>query len=210
LWKGTGRTDRALTLIDLSQSVGTSVQGQPAVIQAVAAALKAAPYYLPDGSSLGLWGFSTARTPTTDWAELVGVGRLDAAVGNLSRRQALATTADQLPTLTYGATSLYNSLLAAFESMRASYDPAAVNTVVVVSGGPNTDPSGVDLATLLARLKSETSGAQKVAIITVAVGSAADSSALAQIATASGGRSYTANTAAEVRSAVLDALLRAA
>ncbi|MCW2528828.1 MAG: von Willebrand factor type [Pseudonocardiales bacterium] len=208
LWTATGRTDRLLTLVDASQSMGTSLNGQAPEIQAIAAAVGAAPGFLPDRSSLGGWTFSTARTTTTDWAELVGVGPLDAEVGAGTRRQALAATAVQLPTLTFGATSLYNSLLAAFEAMRASYDPNAVNTLVVVSGGANTDPSGVDLATLLARLKSETSGAQKVAIMTVAVGTAADSNALAEISAASGGRSYTAGTSAEVRAAVLDALIR--
>ena len=56
----------------------------------------------------------------------------------------------RLPRQTGGATGLYNTTLAAYERVRSGWDPADVNSVVLLTDGANTSP-GTSLGALLSR-----------------------------------------------------------
>ncbi len=91
--------------------------------------------------------------------------------------------------------------------MRSGWDPALVNSVVLLTDGANTDTSGIHLAALLSRLRSETSASRPLPIITIAIGPDADVETLQRISAATKGRSYTVANPADIRSAFLDALI---
>ena len=175
-------------------------------IQFAAAAAKAAVDFFPDTSSLGLWGFSVDRTPTADWSQLVSLGPLGSHVGGKTRRQALTAAAASLPSLTGGDTGLYKTTLAAFEAVRTGYDPSQVNSVVLLTDGANTDTSGIDLPTLLSRLRSESNSSRPLPIITIAVGDDADVNTLKKISAATGGKTYPVSEPGDIRDALLDAI----
>ncbi len=208
VWSAAGRGNRTLAVIDLSGSMAESGGGGQSKIQFASKAQQAAIDFFPDTSSLGLWGFSVNLTPATDWLQLVPLGPLGANVGAVSRRQALASAAQGLPARTGGNTGLYKTTLAAFEAVRAGYDPAVNNSVVIMTDGGNTDTSGIDLPTLLSTLRSETTPGRPLPIITIAIGSDADVATLKQISAATGGTEYTVEKPEDIRAAFLDAIIR--
>jgi Mg-chelatase subunit ChlD len=202
VWTAAGRSNRTLAIIDLSGSMSESTGGGQSKIQFAADAERAAVDFFPDTSSLGLWGFANTSQ------ELVPLGPLDASIGGVTRREALATAAASLPSRTGGNTALYQTTLDAYETVRSGYDPAAVNSVVVVTDGANTVNSGVTLDALLGRLRSETDTARPLPIITIAVGGDADVATLKQISAASGGTEYTVDQPSDIRAAYLDAIIK--
>jgi Ca-activated chloride channel family protein len=208
-WTSAGRTSRTLVVIDLSGSMADTIGGDQTKIELAAQAELAAIKFFPDSSSLGLWGFSVDRAPGADWTVLVPLGPLNGRVGATTRRAALAAAARTMPSIVAGNTGLYATTLAAYESVRTGYDPASVNSVVLVSDGANTDTRRVDLPTLLSRLRSETSATHPVPVITVAVGQDADIATLDKIAKATGGTAYTVTEPDEIRNAFLDAIIKA-
>ncbi len=208
-WTAAGRTSRTLVVIDLSGSMGASIGGGQTKIEFAAQAELAAIKFFPDTSSLGLWGFSVNRTGTTDWSNLVPLGPLNGKVGNTSRRAALATAARKMPSITSGDTGLYATTLGAYESVRSGFDPASVNSVVLVTDGANTDTRGINLTNLLSRLRSENDPRRPLPIITIAVGRDADVATLRKISATTGGTTYTAAGPDDIRNAFLDAIIKA-
>jgi Ca-activated chloride channel homolog len=208
-WTAAGRTSRTLVVIDLSGSMGASIGGGQTKIEFAAEAELAAIKFFPDSSSLGLWGFSVNRTGSTDWSNLVPLGPLNGKVGNTTRRIALAKAARKMPAITSGDTGLYATTLGAYESVRSGFDPASVNSVVLVTDGANTDTRGINLSGLLSRLRSEHDARRPLPIITIAVGRDADVATLRKISAATGGTTYTAAGPDDIGNAFLDAVIKA-
>jgi Ca-activated chloride channel family protein len=209
VWDAAARETRTLLVIDTSGSMADDIGGGESKIQFAADALKSALGFFPDTSSLGVWTFSAQSNPQDDWTDVVPLGPLGTSVGDQTRRQALAAAATSLPGRVGGDTGLYNTILAAYESVRSTYDPTEANSVVLLTDGSNTQTAGVDLASLLSTLRAQTSSTQPVPIITIAVGSDADVATLKQISAATGGSTLTAAQPEDIRDAVLDALVNA-
>jgi hypothetical protein len=207
VWDAARRGNRTLMVIDLSGSMDERAGGQTKIRFAASAARSAVDFF-PDTSSLGLWGFSVNRSGARDWSELVSLGPLGARTTGGVRRAALLAAASRLPSQTGGATGLYNTTLAAYERVRSGWDPADVNSVVLLTDGANTS-SGTSLGALLSRLRSETSTSRPLPIITIAVGAGADVATLRRISAATHGQTYTVANPADIRSAFLDALISA-
>ena len=127
-----------MLVIDVSGSMADSIGGSQSKIEFAAAAEKAAIDFFPDTSSLGLWTFSAKSNPQNDWTQVVTLGPLGSTVNGTTRRQALIAAAATLPNRTGGDTGLYNTVLGAFEAVHTGYDPAAANSVVLLTDGSNT------------------------------------------------------------------------
>jgi Ca-activated chloride channel homolog len=209
VWDAASRESRTLLVIDVSGSMADSIGGDQSKIEFAADAEKAAIDFFPDTSSLGLWTFSAKSNPQNDWTQVVPLGPLGSNVNGTTRRQALLAASATLPGRVGGDTGLYNTVLGAFEAVRTGYDPAAANSVVLLTDGSNTQSAGVDLASLLSTLRSQTSAATPLPIITIAVGKDADVTTLQQISAATGGTTLTAAQPDDIRDAVLDALVNA-
>jgi hypothetical protein len=209
VWSAAARESRTLLVIDVSGSMAEDIGGGQSKIEFAADAEKAAIDFFPDSSSLGLWTFSAKSNPAQDWTQVVPLGSLGSTVNGVTRRQALSAAAATLPGRVGGDTGLYNTVLGAFNAVHTGYDPAAANSVVLLTDGSNTQSAGVDLATLLSALRSQTSSSAPLPIITIAVGKDADAATLQQISAATGGTTLTAAEPADIRDAVLDALVRA-
>jgi ABC-type molybdate transport system substrate-binding protein len=208
VWTAARRGNRALMVIDLSGSMAEKAGGSTKIRFAATAARSAVTFF-PDTSSLGLWGFSVNRSGSRDWSELVPLGPLGSQTTGGLRRTRLLSAAARLPQQTGGNTGLYNTTIAAYEKVRSGWDPAFVNSVVLLTDGANTDRAGIRLSQLLARLRSETSTARPLPIITIAVGPDADVATLRKISAATHGQTYTVANPADIRSAFLDALISA-
>jgi Ca-activated chloride channel family protein len=103
---------------------------------------------------------------------------------------------------------LYDTTIAAMRDMHAHYDPQAVNAVILLSDGGNSDKTGATLDDVVAEIHKLNTGKRKVAIYTAGLGADADYAALRRIAEASGGYTYRIDTALSGQQALLDGLRR--
>ncbi|MEU9807084.1 substrate-binding domain-containing protein [Mycobacterium sp. NPDC050853] len=164
----------------------------------------------PENAQIGLWVFSIDKGgPGQDWRELQPIRPLSEKVGDRPQRQLLLDDGRGLDSLVGGGTGLYDTTLAAFRKVQSTYNPHAINSVVIITDGTNEDPNGISLDRLLATLKKEQDPARPVVLITLGITEDADADVLKQISEATpGGASRVARSADEIPNIVTD-LIRA-
>ncbi len=183
------KPSRLLAILDVSGSMASAVPGEPGqtrmsiVRTAAAEGLR----LLPDSSSVGLWRFSADLTPSTDYQQLEPVSPLSA-----DKRARLAKAVRNLDEVPNGGTGLYDTILAAVNSMRADYDPTRVNSIVVLSDGKDEADArhGISIRELLTALEAQRRSSQPVQVVSIAYGPQSDADALRAISAASGGILY--------------------
>jgi Ca-activated chloride channel homolog len=207
-WSAVTLEARMLTVIDVSGSMAQDAgQGRTRIELARDAAVTGLTLY-PDSAEIGLWAFSELQNPPADWVSLVSLGRLTSEVDGVPRRQALLSAAQTLPSLVEGGTGLYDTTLAAFRTVRTNYDPARINSVLLLTDGRNEDDDfGIDLPTLLRTLRAEFDPAQPVPIITIGMGPDADLTTLSRISEITGGKAYAALDPNDIETVFLDAMI---
>lgn len=204
------RPSRLLAVFDVSLSMRAKLDDGVTRIQLAASATRLGVNLLPDSSSVGAWVFAANMGDGRDYKSVAPVRRLGAATssGQSYRSQLLQLTASFDRFLTPGGTGLYDTTSAAAKYMHSSFDPKAVNAIILLSDGANEDSNSASLNEVVSQIKRQNSGRQKVAIYTAGLGPDADYAALGAIANASGGHSYRIDTAAEGQEALLDGLRR--
>jgi Ca-activated chloride channel family protein len=153
-----------------------------------------------DDVALRIFSTDISATPPTDYVDLVQFGPIG------QQREAIATRIRQLvPT---SGTPLYTVTGASFNDVRAGYDPARINAVVILSDGRNEDPNNNDLDGLLATLRagSEGQSARPVRVFPIAYGEDADLNVLRRIAEATNAAAYDASDPATINN-VLTAVI---
>ncbi len=208
LWQAVTDDVNTLTVIDTSGSMAESAGNGQSKIELTSAAAAGAINFYPDSSNVGMWVFSTQQTATTDWAQLVPIGQMSQQIGGGTRRQALTAAAKSLPDRVHGNTALYDTVLAAVQTVRKNYDPSKVNTVVLMTDGQNENPGGMSLDQLLASLQTPESKLLPVPVFTIGMGTQADMSALGKISHATGGKAYSVKDPTQIRSVFLDAVVQ--
>lgn len=207
-WSAVTLEARMLVVIDVSGSMDQDAgQGRTRIELARDASVAALRLY-PDSAKIGLWAFSVLLDPPSDWTVLVDIGTLTDEVDGATRREVLLRQADTLPGLVGGGTGLYDTTLGAFRTVRDDYDPARINSVVLLTDGRNEDdPIGINLATLLRTLRAEFDPAQPIPIITIGMGPDADIDRLRRISETTGGKAYTALDPNDIETVFLDAMI---
>ncbi len=204
-WKRIEHPGRFLAVLDVSGSMSEVVPGtgrtrlqfaQDAAVQRMCA--------LPRGGQVGLWEFSTKLDGDQDYRELVPVGKISAVLNGRPRLDVLTDAVNGL--VPQADTGLYDTVLAAFRSMRTWYQQGEPNDIVLVTDGRNDDPGSIDLPTLLATIAAEQDPANPVRVLSIAYGTDADLDALTQIATATGGAVYDSPNPAAIGAAFFQAL----
>ncbi len=209
-WDVLRKDMRMLAVIDVSGSMAWPAIGGGGASRAQVTedACVTALGIIPAGSKIGGWMFSTGLDgPAKAWKELAPVTRLDEPEGAATHRQVLIETVHTMKSRLQGDTALYDTSLAALEQMTATYEPEYVNSVVLMTDGVNDNPAGgLTLDQLLTEIKKTYNPKRPVRIITIGMGEA-DSTALQAISAATGGTSYIANTADDIKRVFVEALL---
>jgi hypothetical protein len=198
---------RILAVFDVSQSMEAPVRdGTRATLARDAA--KATLSLVPGEFALGLWVFAYQLQDGQDWTELVPTRELDAETDGRTQRDVIDEQLDSIPDrLTPGGTGLYDTTLAAVRAARESFDPTAVNSILMLTDGTNEDDdAGLQLDRLLETLRSEAEPERPIKVIGVALGPDADLAALEQIAAETGGAAYSAVDPADLQTVLFDAL----
>jgi Ca-activated chloride channel family protein len=189
-WERLRKRARVLLVLDVSGSMGEPVgsAGATKLELAKKAAASAVGQLAPD-DLLSLWIFSTQQDHEKPYRELVPFG---------TARERLATVKAKIADLQpEGGTGLYATVRAASASMAASYDPARINAVVVLTDGRNEFPADNNIASLVAALDVEDSS-QAVRVFPIAYGEDADLGELTKIADASRAAAYDASDPASI------------
>ncbi len=206
LWNAAIANSNALAVIDLSGSMADPAGNGQSKVAVAAAAARAAVSFFPDSSALGLWVFSSNQAADHPWAQLVPLGLLKLSPGGVSQRQALLAAASTLPSRVHGGTALYDTVLAAYRQVQASFDPSKVNSVVLMTDGQNDYSGGQSLDQLLAALHTAADARRPVRVITIGIGTDADANALSKISAATGGKFYSVRNANDITGVFLDAI----
>lgn len=208
-WQVLGVPIRTLVVEDTSGSMEqTAGQGSGTradlLLQASLTGLK----LFPNNTQIGGWAFSIDKGGDgQDWVELAPIRRLDAPVsGGKTHRDYLADAVKKGLSDLGGGTGLYDTTLAAFKKVQDSYDPNYSNSVIIMTDGKNEDPNSITLDTLLSELKRLEDPARPVLILTIGISDDADTASLKQIADATGGTSYVAKNADDIKTVFVDAI----
>lgn len=208
LWETLRLDMRMLAAIDVSGSMREPA-GDSTRVELMQKSTLDALAILPDGSQIGAWGFSTARGPNgEDFFEMVPLRGLQSDVDGRTQRQVLSEQVTGLQGILGGDTGLYDTALAAYREVQSGYDPAYVNSVVLITDGKNDDSTGgLSLDALLAELAAAADPERPVRIVAIGIGPETDPSALQAMADATGGSSYVATRPSDIETVFFRALL---
>lgn len=205
LWARLALPTRALAVFDVSGSMGFA-SGRSTRMGLTTAAARAGVGLFPDAAAIGVWRFSQGLDGDRDYEQMLPIRRLDASVGAGEQRDALLAALDRMSYVPGTATGLYDTALAAFQHVQASYDPHAVNSVILFTDGRNEDPGSISLQQLLADLARLQKPTEPVGIITIGISDDADARALRKISAATGGTSYVARDPQDIGTVFRQAL----
>ncbi|SEG56753.1 von Willebrand factor type A domain-containing protein [Thermomonospora echinospora] len=206
-WSKLSLSIRMLSVIDISGSMLEKVDGVTRM-QATARVAQGGLSMMPNDSELGQWVFSTEVDGSKDYKEIVPMGALGDRIGSATRRQLLLSSLGQLKPKPTGNTGLYDTILAAYKYMADSYKPEFGNSIVLFTDGENDDENGPSLRETLSRLESMVDPTRPVQVIMIGFGSGVDVNELKQIAKATRGSVYVAQTPGEIQRIFLQALSR--
>ncbi|WP_410674930.1 substrate-binding domain-containing protein [Amycolatopsis sp. cmx-4-68] len=186
-WAGANLSARVQVLLDVSGSMAATVPGTGR--SRMALTLEAATQGLglfKTTTEIGLWLFSTKLDGDKDYKELLPMRPISQqlAAGGVATLQAVKPKAG-------GATGLYDSILAAYQNARQSWQLGRINVVVVLTDGRNEDPDSIGLPGLLAELGRLQDPRKPLPVIGIGIGPDIDASELRQVSAATGGESFT-------------------
>jgi hypothetical protein len=199
-WTATTSPSRILTLIDMTNSMtkpfvlhsGLQTARIDVLRQTAIDGLK----LFTDDSELGLWAFASGHQ------ELAPVAVLDGA-----QRARLTTALDGKGVAATDECGLYESVLAAYKTLRDGYRAGRSNTVVVFTDGRNSKP-GLSLDDFETQLELATDPIRPVRVVLLGIGPDVDQNELNAIAQRTGGRAFSVQDPGQIGTIFLQALLR--
>lgn len=212
IWASATLSSRILAVLDVSGSMDERVPGAHGATKldlALAAAANGLALY-PDDTVVGLWTFATNLSDRDDYRQLVPTVLLGRGIDGSSGRERMAQALSGIRAVHDGGTGLYDTALAAVRAVRKDWDPARVNSVVLLTDGHNDDPDGISLDQVVATLRAENDPSHPVFLITIAYGADSDRAALTAMSRATGAEMYVASDPRRIREVMLDAIGRRA
>lgn len=198
---------RSLVVMDVSGSMNFQA-GEQTRMQLTQHAATAGSKMFPNSAALGMWAFSIGLGGgSQDYIELNPIRKMDAVIDGVSQRDRLLADIAGLDQRTGGATGLFDTTLADYRTVKANYDPRAVNSVILFTDGANEDPDSLTLDQLLETLQREQDPAKPVVIVSIGITEDADAETLKKISAATGGTSYVAKDPKDIPTVFVDALL---
>jgi hypothetical protein len=207
-WTKLSLRTRMLTLLDVSGSMAQPVGKGLTRLQATAQVAQGGLAMLPDDTDLGLWTFSTNLNGPLDYRTEVPIGPLSTRLGSGTRRQAILSAFGRLRPKPDGNTGLYDSVLAAVQSLQKTYKPGYYNALLVLTDGKNDDKHGISLPNLLRTLKRQADPDRPVEVVFIGFGPDVDMAAMQRIAVQSNGQAYHAMKPQDVQRILLQTIAR--
>jgi hypothetical protein len=190
VWRKLGLGSRDLVLIDTSAAMATPVAPDGTTVEQELTQTSVLGLSLfSDSTEMGEWQVASHLHGPVPYQQLVPVGPLPADLGLITRRQELEHI-DQTLRPVHKPLALYDSILAAYRQMRASYKPNYSNAVIVLTAGIDDPQADMTPAALVTKLHALFNPNRKVEIVVLMIGKAGNFAALRQIANATGGIAF--------------------
>ncbi len=158
---------RTLVAVDVSASMSTAVGGSTR-LHLTEQAARSGTAMFPGSVQAGLWVFADDLGENgQDHREILPIRRLDATVDGQAQRDLMNSLSTIVTSEVSDRSALYDTTLAAFRQMQATYDPRAINSVIVLTDGADDEPDGITQEELIATLEREQNPARPVVIVTV-------------------------------------------
>jgi hypothetical protein len=154
-----------------------------------------------DSWAVGLWVFSTELDGRKDYKQLVPISPV------VSERARLLSALTGITPKADGDTGLYDTILAAYQTVQKDWDPGRVNSVVLMTdSGGNDDPSGgISLQGLLAKLKETADPKRPIQVVILTIGDVS-TDPLSEITKVTGGGVFSAKDPAKIGEIFLKAI----
>ncbi len=201
-WSAITQPGRLLAVLDVSGSMLQPVPGAGGATreQVTVAAAQQGLGLFDDRWSVGLWVFSTNMAGRTPYKQLLPIGPL-----SVQRPQALSALAAVRPKAG-GATGLYDTVLAAYKTVQADWDPGRANSVAIFTDGQNDNPGGLTLDALISQLGKLVDPARPVQVIAIGIGADASQAELDKIVKVTGGGAFIAQDPTTIGTIFLKAI----
>lgn len=197
-WRAATRLSNVLVVLDVSRSMGTTVEGtDKRRLDILGDAAAAGVALFGDTSRVGLWRFASQLNDSADYREEIPISPID------QQRDRFASELDKLRI--GDDAGLYNTTLAAYQELAGKFVASAANYVVLVSGAKDHG-KGLSLDQLSDQLSKTHNDARPVRVITVAYGPGADVDALKEISRLTGGQTLIARNALDLDDTLVNAL----
>lgn len=201
-WISVTMPSRMLAIIDVSGSMLTPVPtaGGATRGQISVEAARQGLALFDNSWSVGLWMFSTELDGDRDYKELLPIGPM------ATQRTRLASALAQVKPIPGGQTGLYDTVLAAYQRVQQEWDPASVNSIVILTDGQNQDPEGLTLGELTAELKKAVDPDRPIQVIAIGIGNEVSEAELKQITSTAGGGTFIARDPSAIGQIFLQAI----
>lgn len=201
-WQKLSLGSRDLVLLDVSEQMATPVPPtgislEQILIQAASLGLT----HFPDSTQMGIWAFASHLDGNLPYKQLVPVGPLPAPLGLITRRQQIVQATQQGKPVAGAPSALYGSILAAFKTLSAGYQPRYVNAVLVMTAGIDNAKGDISAGQLVRQLRALYNPNKRVEIVPLMFGTAGNFAALQQIARATGGVAFDITNPKQINSA---------
>jgi hypothetical protein len=204
-WSSVTQPGRMLAVIDVSGSMLDPVPtaGNASREQVTVKAAAAGLALLDSGWDVGLWTFATGMDGPRPYRQLLPIGPL------ATQRGALAAAIGRVNVNPKGDTALYETVLAAYQTVQADWDATKVNSVVLLTDGleDNPDsPKALTLEQLTGRLQQIVDPQRPVQVILLGIGTQVPRGALDRITQITGGGVFIATDPASIGRIFLQAI----
>jgi hypothetical protein len=205
---------QVLLLIDSSGSMNQTIKDVSGKTTTKAALLRAsgvsAAELFGEDTNIGLWFFGTPTASSAPYVEAVPVGPIGSKVNGKTRRDLLTSEMASYTAPNNSGTPLYRTVLDGEHAMRGLARQGAVSLVIVLTDGDDKQSKyTMSQQDFLSKLTAGQTATNAVPIIAVGYGPDANMKALGAMATATGGKAFSAVNPADVGSAIAQAFLAA-
>lgn len=201
-WTAVTQPGRMLAVLDISGSMAEAVPtagGASREAVAVTAAQGGLGLF-DDAWEVGLWTFSTQLSGNTDYRQLVPICPLSTCRGQIS------SALNGVRPKPDGETGLYDTVLAAYQTVQQDWDASRNNTVVILTDGQNQDPVGISLNQLTSTLTRIRDPQRPVEVIAIGIGDQVSQAELTKITQTTGGGVFLAPDPAQIGAIFLKAI----
>jgi hypothetical protein len=201
-WATITQSGRILAVIDVSGSMLTPVPTaggatrEQVTVKAAAGGLG----LFDDTWAVGLWTFSTNMDGATPYKQLVPIGPLS------GQRQQLTAALGTVAANPRGDTALYQTILAAYQTVQAGWDSSKVNSVVLMTDGMNDNPGGMTPDQLTSALQKIADPHKPVQVIILGIGTEVPKAEMQKITQVTGGGVFIATDPAAIGQIFLQAI----
>ncbi|MFF5290960.1 substrate-binding and VWA domain-containing protein [Paractinoplanes globisporus] len=165
-WAAITLPGRVLAVFDVSGSMLKPVPTAGGVDRATVTrgAARGGLALFDDRWAVGVWLFSTDMNGKKPYKEIVPISPLS------SSRPKLEDSINKIVPKKNGNTGLYDTLLAAYQTVQNSWQPGKVNSVILFTDGVNENDEGITQQTLVAKLKALNDPKRPVRVVIVGIG----------------------------------------